>query len=59
MSKLRIKQVRSIIKASDRQKKTIEALGLKSLHDAVELSASPSILGMLDKVKHLVTVEKI
>lgn len=59
MSKVRITQIRSVIKTSERQKKTILALGLKNLNDAVELQASPAILGMVDKVKHLVTVEKI
>ncbi len=58
MSKIKITQNRSVIKANDRQKKTIVALGLKSRHDVVELESSPAILGMIEKVRHLVTVEK-
>ncbi len=59
MSRVRIVQVKSIIKTSARQKQTIEALGLRNVHDAVELDMNPAIMGMVEKVKHLVTVEKI
>ncbi len=59
MSKVKVTQNRSFIKSSARQKKTIQALGLRSRHDVVELVATPAILGMIEKVKHLVTVENI
>lgn len=59
MGKIRITQNRSVIKANARQKKTILALGLKSRHDSVELAESPAVMGMIEKVRHLVSTEKI
>lgn len=59
MGKIKITQSKSIIKTSNRQKLTIQALGLKNPHDSVELESTPQILGMVNKVKHLVHVEKI
>ena len=38
------------------QKKTLDALGLKKLNSVVEHNATPQILGMVEKVKHLVKV---
>ena len=59
MAKIKITQSKSIIKASNRQKLTIKALGLRNPHDSVEQESTPQILGMVNKVKHLVQVEKI
>jgi len=59
MSKIRISQVRSAINRPSRQKKTLEALGLKKLHQTKEFEATPAILGMIEKVKHLLKVEEI
>ena len=59
MSKLRIKQVKSTIKKSQNQKRTIQALGLGKLNKVVEKDANPQILGMINKVKHLVEVEEV
>ena len=56
-SKLRITQVRSAIDRPGRQKRTIEALGLKRLHHTVEHDDTPQIRGMVAKVHHLVKVE--
>ncbi len=55
---LRITLVRSPIGYSERQKRTVRALGLRRLNQTVERSDSPSIRGMLDQVRHLVTVEE-
>lgn len=57
--KLKIKQVRSIIGRPADQKRTLEALGLKKINHTREVVATPQILGMIDKVKHLITVEEI
>ena len=57
--KLRIKQVRSKIGRPADQKRTLEALGLKRISHTREVVATPQILGMIDKVKHLITVEEI
>lgn len=59
MSRIKIKQVRSKIDRPERQKRTLEALGLKKMNQTVEHEATPQILGMVEKVKHLVTVEEI
>lgn len=59
MSKLKIKQVKSIIDRPKRQKDTIKALGLKKMNQEVVHVATPQILGMVEKIKHLVTVEEV
>lgn len=56
MAKIKIKQTRSAINRSKRQKRTIQALGLKKLNQIVEKEATPQILGMVKKVQHLVEV---
>jgi large subunit ribosomal protein L30 len=58
MSKIKIKQVRSKIKCPKVQKLTLEALGLHKINSVVEHEATPQILGMVAKVKHLVEIEK-
>lgn len=59
MKKLKITQVRSTIKRGEKQKRTIEALGLHRLHQSVVKSDVPQIRGMINKVSHLVLVEEI
>lgn len=59
MSKIKITQVKSVIDRSARQKATMYALGLKKMHQAVEVEATPQILGMVAKVNHLIKVENI
>ena len=59
MSKVRITQVKSVIDRSLQQKKTMVALGLTRMHRAVEVEATPQILGMINQVSHLVKVENI
>jgi len=59
MKKLRITQVKSSIDRSQRQKRSLQALGLKKMHQTVEHEGTPQILGIVEKVKHLVTVEEI
>jgi large subunit ribosomal protein L30 len=59
MAKIRVKQVRSKIRRPQNQKRTLEALGLRKMNQVVEHDASPTILGMVNKVKHLISVEEI
>ena len=59
MSKVRVKLVKSKIGRTKKQKLTLEALGLKRIGSEVEHATSPQILGMVDKVKHLVETEEI
>ena len=56
METIKIKQVRSRIKCSAVQKRTLDALGLRKMNQIVEHTATPQILGMVEKVKHLVVV---
>ena len=58
MSKIRVIQIRSKIGRPERQKRTLAALGLKKMNQAVEHEATPQIMGMVNAVKHLVKVEK-
>ena len=58
MSTIRVKQVRSRINCPKDQKRTLDALGLRRMNRVVEHKETPSILGMIEKVKHLVSVEK-
>ena len=59
MKKIRITQVKSVIDRSERQKRTMEALGLRKLNSTVEVEATSQILGMVRKVDHLVKVEQL
>tara|TARA_Y100001954_G_C15583810_1_gene489740 strand:- start:540 stop:722 length:183 start_codon:yes stop_codon:yes gene_type:complete len=59
MKKLRVKQVKSGIGRTKRQKLTLQALGLKRMHHSIEVNATPQIEGMIKKVEHLITVEEI
>ncbi len=59
MAKIIVKQVRSKIKCQLNQKRVLESLGLHKIGQAVEHESSVSILGMVNKVKHLVSVEEI
>ena len=57
--KVKIKQIKSTIKRLESQKRTLEALGLRKIGMEVEHELSPSINGMLNKLKHLVSVNEI
>lgn len=58
MAKIKYTQIKSGIKSTERQKRTLEALGLGKMHRVVEVESTPQILGMINKVKHLVKVIK-
>ena len=59
MKKIKITKIRSGIGMPLRQKRTLEALGLKRIRHTVEHEATPQILGMVGKVRHLVTCEEV
>jgi large subunit ribosomal protein L30 len=59
MKKIKITLVNSPIDRSQRQKLTVQALGLNKLNSTKEVEATPQILGMVRKVSHLVKVEEI
>ncbi|MFQ5933086.1 MAG: 50S ribosomal protein L30 [Dehalococcoidia bacterium] len=58
MANLKITLIKSSIGYAQDQRGTLRALGLKRLHQTVERDDSPSVRGMLEKVKHLVEVEE-
>ncbi|MFL2596898.1 MAG: 50S ribosomal protein L30 [Flavobacteriaceae bacterium] len=59
MAQIKVKQVKSSIKRLQKQKRILESLGLRGIGKEVTHDASPSILGMVEKVKHLVSVTKL
>ena len=59
MKKIKITQIKSGIDRSERQKQTLIALGLRKLNASKEVEATPQILGMVNKVSHLVKVDEI
>ena len=59
MAKIKVTQIKSGIDRSERQKLTLQALGLTRLNATKEVEATPQILGMVKKVSHLVKVEEL
>ncbi len=59
MATIKITKVKSAINRTANQKRILEALGLKKIGQVVEHNDTPSILGMVNKVQHLVSVETI
>lgn len=58
MGKIKVKLIKSGIDQSKRQKDTLEAMGFRKLHQVVEMNDNPAMRGMIEKVKHLVTVQE-
>jgi len=56
---LRITLVRSVIGRPVDQERTVRSLGLKHVNQTVEREDTPSIRGMVDKIRHLVSVEEV
>lgn len=59
MAKIKITQIKSVIDRSERQKRTMQALGLTKISKSVIVEANPAIIGMVKKVNHLVAIEKV
>lgn len=59
MAKIRITSVKSTTDRPKNQKATMKALGLRKMHQTVEVEATPQILGMVRTVQHLLKVENI
>ncbi len=57
MAKIKVTKVRSVIKRPQNQKRIMEALGLHKMGQTVEHDDTPDIMGMINKVNHLVSVE--
>ncbi len=56
MKKIKITLVKSPIDRPNRQKLTLQALGLNKMNATKEIEATPQILGMVRKVEHMITV---
>jgi large subunit ribosomal protein L30 len=56
--RVRVRQVRSAISYDQRQRATLRGLGLRRMHQTVELEDTPAVRGMINKVIHLVVVEE-
>lgn len=59
MAKIKVTQVKSVIDRSERQKRTMKALGLKKVNHTVEHEVNAQIIGMVEAVCHLIKVENI
>ena len=59
MAKIKVKKVKSAINRTLRQKRTLEALGLSKIGQVVEHDDTPNILGIVNKVNHLVSVVSV
>lgn len=59
MAKIKVTQVKSSIKRLRSQKRTLEALGLRGIGKEITHKATPNILGMIEKVKHLVKITEV
>ena len=59
MAKIRVRLMRSTIRCLPKQRATVRSLGLRKIGSSNELEASPSVLGMVRVVSHLVSVEEI
>jgi large subunit ribosomal protein L30 len=59
MKKIKVTLIKSGIDRPERQKLTLQALGLNKLNSSKEVEATPQILGMIRKVDHLVKVEQL
>lgn len=59
MARIKITQIKSVIDRSERQKRTMQALGLTRMNKSVEVEANNAIIGMIRKVNHLVAIEQI
>lgn len=58
MEKIKITQVKSRIGSNKRQRATLDTLGLRRINHTVEREGTPDVLGMVEKVKHLVRIEQ-
>ena len=59
MARIKVTQIKSKIGQPEAQKRILAALGIRKMHQTVEHDDSPQIMGMVNKLKHLVKVEKL
>lgn len=56
--KLEITLTRSVIGRTERQRKTVQTLGLKKINDSVVREDTPAVRGMINKISHIITVKE-
>lgn len=59
MARIRVTQIKSKIGQPEVQKRILASLGIRKMHQTVEHDDTPQIMGMINKLKHLVKVEKL
>jgi len=59
MARIRVTQIKSKIGQPENQKRILASLGIRKMHQTVEHDDTPQIMGMVNKLKHLVKVEKL
>jgi large subunit ribosomal protein L30 len=59
MQKYKITQIKSGIDRPERQKRTLVALGITRMNRPIEVEGTPQVMGMINKVQHLVKVEEL
>jgi len=59
MKKVKITQIKSAIDRPERQKRTLRALGITKMHRVYEHDATPQIMGMINKLSHLLKIEEL
>ncbi|GJF06843.1 50S ribosomal protein L30 [Pseudonocardia sp. D17] len=57
--KLKVTQVRSAIGRKQNQRETLKSLGLRKIRQTAEWDDNPQVRGMINTVRHLVTVEEV
>ena len=58
MAKIKVTQIKSGIGSTKRQKRTLEALGIRKMNNTIEVKNTPQIQGMITKIRHLLKVEE-
>ncbi len=59
MAKVKVTQIKSLVKATERQQANMISLGIHRMHQTVEVELTPVTKGMIEKVRHLVKVEEV
>ena len=59
MAKVKVTQIKSTASATVRQQANMQALGLRRMHQSIEIELTPVTAGMIEKVRHLVKVEEV
>jgi len=59
MAKIKVTLVKSSIGSNKRQKATLAALGIRKMNQTVEHEVTPQVLGMVNKMRHLLVVEEV